>query len=299
MSQAQILTELSSIRDWLRYTVSQFESSDIFFGHGTSNAYDEAVWLIFGFLHLPHDTIENFLDADLTGKEKKDLLFLIEKRIKEKIPTAYLLNEAWLGDYKFYVDERVIVPRSLIAESLSENLYPWIDDPEKIFSGLDLCSGSGCLGIMMAHSFQNAIIDLVDLSEKALQVAEININHYGLNDRTELIQSDLFDALKDKKYDLIISNPPYVNQSSVDSFPMEFLKEPSMALGSGEDGLDHTIRIINEAKRYLNDDGILIVEIGHNKEVLLNKFSKLKFQWLDVSLGNDFVFMLQKSQLPD
>jgi len=299
LSKAQILTELSSIRDWLRYTVSQFESSDIFFGHGTSNAYDEAVWLIFGFLHLPHDTIENFLDADLTGKEKKDLLFLIEKRIKEKIPTAYLLNEAWLGDYKFYVDERVIVPRSLIAESLSENLYPWIDDPEKIFSALDLCSGSGCLGIMMAHSFQNAIIDLVDLSEKALQVAEININHYGLNDRTELIQSDLFDALQDKKYDLIISNPPYVNQSSVDSFPMEFLKEPSMALGSGEDGLDHTIRIINEAKRYLNDDGILIVEIGHNKEVLLNKFSKLKFQWLDVSLGNDFVFMLQKSQLPD
>ncbi len=299
MSQAQILTELSSIRDWLRYAVSRFEGSDVFFGHGTSNAYDEAIWLIFGFLHLPHDTIDNFLDADLTGKEKKDLLFLIEKRIKDKIPTAYLLHEAWLRDYKFYVDERVIVPRSLIAESLSENLYPWIDDPEKIFSGLDLCSGSGCLGIMMAHSFQNAIIDLVDLSEKALQVAEININHYGLNDRTELIQSDLFDALKDKKYDLIISNPPYVNQSSVDSFPMEFLKEPSMALGSGEDGLDHTIRIINEAKRYLNDDGILIVEIGHNKEVLLNKFSKLKFQWLDVSLGNDFVFMLQKSQLPD
>jgi ribosomal protein L3 glutamine methyltransferase len=299
LSQAQILIELSSIRDWLRYTVSQFESSDIFFGHGTSNAYDEAVWLIFGFLHLPHDTIENFLDASLTGKEKKDLLFLIEKRIKDKIPTAYLLNEAWLRDYKFYVDERVIVPRSLIAESLSENLCPWIDDPEKIFSALDLCSGCGCLGIMMAHSFQNAIIDLVDLSEKALQVAEININHYGLNDRTELIQSDLFDALQDKKYDLIISNPPYVNQASVDSFPMEFLKEPSMALGSGEEGLDHTIRIINEAKRYLNDDGILIVEIGHNKEVLLNKFPTLKFQWLDVSLGNDFVFMLQKSQLPD
>ena len=299
MSQAQILTELSSIRDWLRYAVSRFEDSDVFFGHGTSNAYDEAIWLIFGFLHLPHDTIDNFLDADLTGKEKKDLLFLIEKRIKDKIPTAYLLNEAWLRDYKFYVDERVIVPRSLIAESLSENLYPWIDDPEKIFSALDLCTGSGCLGIMMAHSFQNAMIDLVDLSEKALQVAEININHYGLNDRTELIQSDLFNALKGKKYDLIISNPPYVNQTSVDSFPMEFLKEPSMALGSGEDGLDHTVRIIKEAKSYLNDDGILIVEIGHNKEVLLNKFPKLQFQWLDVSLGNDFVFMLQKSQLPD
>lgn len=299
MSQTQILNELSSIRDWLRYAVSRFEDSDVFFGHGTSNAYDEAVWLIFGFLHLPHDTIENFLDAHLTSKEKKDLSFLIEKRINDKIPTAYLLNEAWLRDYKFYVDERVIVPRSLIAESLSENLYPWIDDPEKIYSALDLCTGSGCLGIMMAHSFQNAIIDLVDISEKALQVAEINVNHYGLHDRIELIQSDLFDRLKGKKYDLIISNPPYVNQTSVDSFPMEFLKEPSMALGSGEDGLDHTIRIIHEAKHYLNDDGILIVEIGHNKEILLKKFPKLQFQWLDVSLGNDFVFMLEKSQLSD
>ena len=299
MSQTQILNELSSIRDWLRYAVSQFEDSDVFFGHGTSNAYDEAVWLIFGFLHLPHDTIENFLDAHLTSKEKKDLSFLIEKRINDKIPTAYLLNEAWLRDYKFYVDERVIVPRSLIAESLSENLYPWIDDPEKIYSALDLCTGSGCLGIMMAHSFQNAMIDLVDLSEKALQVAEINVNHYGLHDRIELIQSDLFNGLEGKKYDLIISNPPYVNQTSVDSFPMEFLKEPSMALGSGEDGLDHTIRIIREAKQYLNDDGMLIVEIGHNKEILLKKFPKLQFQWLDVSLGNDFVFMLEKSQLPD
>ena len=299
MSQTQILNELSSIRDWLRYAVSQFEDSDVFFGHGTSNAYDEAVWLIFGFLHLPHDTIENFLDAHLTSKEKKDLSFLIEKRINDKIPTAYLLNEAWLRDYKFYVDERVIVPRSLIAESLSENLYPWIDDPEKIYSALDLCTGSGCLGIMMAHSFQNAMIDLVDLSEKALQVAEINVNHYGLHDRIELIQSDLFNGLEGKKYDLIISNPPYVNQTSVDSFPMEFLKEPSMALGSGEDGLDHTIRIIHEAKQYLNDDGMLIVEIGHNKEILLKKFPKLQFQWLDVSLGNDFVFMLEKFQLPD
>ena len=299
MSQTQILNELSSIRDWLRYAVSRFEDSDVFFGHGTSNAYDEAVWLIFGFLHLPHDTIENFLDAHLTSKEKKDLSFLIEKRINDKIPTAYLLNEAWLRDYKFYVDERVIVPRSLIAESLSENLYPWIDDPEKIYSALDLCTGSGCLGIMMAHSFQNAIIDLVDISEKALQVAEINVNHYGLHDRIELIQSDLFNGLEGKKYDLIISNPPYVNQTSVDSFPMEFLKEPSMALGSGEDGLDHTIRIIHEAKQYLNDDGMLIVEIGHNKEILLKKFPKLQFQWLDVSLGNDFVFMLEKSQLPD
>ena len=294
-----MLSELSSIRDWLRYTVSRFESSDVFFGHGTSNAYDEAVWLIFGFLHLPHDTIENFLDARLTSKEKKDLSFLIEKRINDKVPTAYLLNEAWLRDYKFYVDERVIVPRSLIAESLSENLYPWIDDPENIYSALDLCTGSGCLGIMMAHSFQNALIDLVDLSEKALQVAEINVNHYGLQDRIELIHSDLFNALEGKKYDLIISNPPYVNQTSVDSFPMEFLKEPSMALGSGEDGLDHTIRIIHEAKRYLNDDGMLIVEIGHNKEILLKKFPKLQFQWLDVSLGNDFVFMLEKSQLPN
>jgi ribosomal protein L3 glutamine methyltransferase len=299
LTQTKIITELSSIRDWLRYTVSRFESSEIFFGHGTTNAYDEAIWLIFGCLNLPHDTIENFLDAHLTKKEKKNLSFLIEKRINDKIPTAYLLNEAWLRGYKFYVDERVIVPRSLIAESLSENLYPWINAPEKIYNALDLCTGSGCLGIMMAHSFRNAIIDLVDLSEKALQVAKININHYGLNDKIKLIQSDLFEALENKKYDLIISNPPYVNQASVDNFPMEFLKEPSIALGSGKDGLDHTIRIIREAKRYLNENGILIIEIGHNKDVLLKKFPKLQFQWLDVSLGNDFVFMVEKSHLPD
>lgn len=207
MSQTQILNELSSIRDWLRYAVSRFEDSDVFFGHGTSNAYDEAVWIIFGFLRLPHDTIENFLDAHLTSKEKKDLLFLIEKRIKDRIPTAYLLNEAWLRDYKFYVDERVIIPRSLIAESLSENLYPWVNDPEEIYSALDLCTGSGCLGIMMAHSFQNATIDLVDLSEKALQVAEINVNHYGLHDRIELIQSDLFNALNEKNTILLFRIP--------------------------------------------------------------------------------------------
>lgn len=299
MSQTQILNELYSIRDWLRYAVSRFESSDIFFGHGTSNAYDEAVWLIFGFLHLPHDTLENFLDAHLTIKEKKGLLFLIEKRINDKTPTAYLLNEAWLRDYKFYVDERVIIPRSLIAESLSENLYPWIDNPEVIYSALDLCTGSGCLGIMMAHSFQNAVIDLVDISEKALQVAKINIDHYGLDDRIELIKSDLFNALQGKTYDLIISNPPYVNQITVDSFPTEYLKEPSIALGSGNDGLNHTIQIIHEAKKFLKDGGMLIVEIGHNKEALLDKFPKIDFQWLDVSLGNDFIFMLHKTQLPN
>jgi ribosomal protein L3 glutamine methyltransferase len=151
---------------------------------------------------------------------------------------------------------------------------------------------------MMAHSFQNAMIDLVDLSEKALQVAQINVDHYGLHERIELIQSDLFHALEGKKYDLIISNPPYVNQTSVNNFPPEFLKEPSMALGSGDEGLDHTIKIIHEAKHHLNDDGMLIVEIGHNKEALLKKFPGVQFQWLDVSLGNDFVFMLQKSQLP-
>ncbi|MSQ80425.1 MAG: 50S ribosomal protein L3 N(5)-glutamine methyltransferase [Candidatus Methylopumilus sp.] len=298
MNNPQLLNQFFSIRDWLRYTVSRFESSDIFFGHGTSNAYDEAVWLIFGFLHLPHDTIDNFLDANITVKEKKDLLLLIEKRINEKIPTAYLLNEAWLKDYKFYVDERVIVPRSLIAELLSENFYPWIERPESIHIALDLCTGSGCLGIMMAHVFQNASIDLVDISEKALQVAQINTDNYGLNDQLNLIQSDLFQALDEKKYDLIISNPPYVNQASVDKFPLEFLKEPNIALGSGNDGLDHTIKIIHEAKKYLNDDGVLIVEIGHNKEILLEKFPQTEFQWLEVSLGNDFVFMLHKSQLP-
>lgn len=291
------VTELHTIRDWLRFAVSQFEASDIFYGHGTDNAYDEAVWLIMSALHLPHDTLNNFLDARLTTAERQKLAGFIDQRITEHKPTAYLVKEAWLQGFKFYVDERVIVPRSFIAELLSEDLSPWIEYPEMIESAADICTGSGCLGILLANSFPNAAIDVIDISPDAIDVANINISNYGLQDQITAIQSDMFTALQGKKYDLIISNPPYVDAPSMAELPAEYRNEPQLALGSGIAGLDHTHTILREAANYLNDDGLLIVEIGHNRDALLEAYPELPFTWLEVSSGNEFVFLLTKSQL--
>lgn len=291
------VTELHTIRDWLRFAVSQFEASDIFFGHGTDNAYDEAVWLIMSALHLPHDTLNNFLDARLTTEERQKLAGFIDQRVTEHKPTAYLVKEAWLQGFKFYVDERVIVPRSFIAELLSEDLSPWIEYPEMIESAADICTGSGCLGVLLANSFPNAAIDVIDISPDAIDVANININNYGLQDQITAIQSDMFTALQGKKYDLIISNPPYVDAPSMAELPAEYRNEPQLALGSGAAGLDHTHTILREAANYLNDDGLLIVEIGHNRDALLEAYPDLPFTWLEVSSGNEFVFLLTKSQL--
>ncbi len=289
--------ELFTIRDWLRFTVSQFEESDIFFGHGTDNSYDEAVWLILSALHLPHDTLHNFLDAVITEHERKHLANLIEQRITKRTPTAYLVREAWLRGFKFYVDERVIVPRSFIAELLEDGLQPWIEYPEMLESAVDICTGSGCLGILLAEAFPNAAIDVVDISLDAIAVANINIANYGLQDQITAIQSDMFSALKGRKYDLIISNPPYVDAPSMGQLPAEYRNEPQLALGSGVAGLDHTHTILREAANHLNDGGILVVEIGHNRDALLEAYPKLPFTWLEVESGNQFVFLLTKEQL--
>jgi ribosomal protein L3 glutamine methyltransferase len=294
--------ELFTIRDWLRFTVSQFEESDIFFGHGTDNSYDEAVWLILSALHLPHDTLHNFLDAVITEQERKHLAHLIEQRITKRTPTAYLVREAWLRGFKFYVDERVIVPRSFIAELLEDGLQPWIEYPELVHSAADICTGSGCLGVLLAEAFPDAQIDVVDISQDAIAVANINIANYGLESRISAIQSDMFTALQDekngcKKYDLIISNPPYVDAPSMATLPTEYRNEPQIALGSGVAGLDHTHTILREAKKYLNDDGILVVEIGHNRDALEAAYPDLAFTWLQVESGNQFVFLLTKEQL--
>jgi len=254
-------TELFTIRDWLRYSVSQFEASDIFYGHGTDNAYDEAVWLVMSALHLPMDTLNNFFDARITASERNKLALLIEQRITSHTPTAYLVKEAWLQGLKFYVDERVLVPRSFIAELLSDDLSPWIEYPELVESAADICTGSGCLGIMLASAFPNSAIDVVDISSDALVVANINIVNYGLQEQVTAIQSDMFAALKGKTYDVIISNPPYVDAPSMAELPAEYRNEPKIALGSGNDGLDHTHTLLREAGQYLNEDGILIVEI--------------------------------------
>ena len=292
-----IQSELVTIRDWLRFTVSQFEVSDIFFGHGTDNAYDEAVWLILSSLHLPHDTLNNFLDARVTSVERSNLGILIEQRIINHTPTAYLLKEAWLQGFKFYVDERVIVPRSFIAELLNDHLHPWVEFPEMLESAADICTGSGCLGILLANSFPNAAIDVIDISADAIDVANINIQNYGLEEQITAIQSDMFSELEGKEYDVIISNPPYVDAPSMSTLPAEYQNEPQLALGSGADGLDHTHTLLREAAKYLHDDGLLIVEIGHNREALIGAYPDLGFIWLEVSSGNQLVFLLTKSQL--
>ena len=297
---AQQLTDsLFTIRDWLRYSVSRLEESGVFFGHGTDNAYDESVWLVMSALHLPLDTLDNFLDARITKEEAKHLAHLIERRVTERVPTAYLLREAWLKGFKFYVDERVIVPRSFIAELLEDGLAPWIEYPEMVESAADICTGSGCLGILLAHAFPNASIDVVDISPDAIAVANINIKNYDLADQITAVQSDMFSGLKGKKYDLIISNPPYVDAPAMSALPQEYRNEPQIALGSGVAGLDHTHILLKEAKKYLNDDGILVVEIGHNRDALLDAYPELPFTWLDVESGNEFVFLLTKEQLPD
>ena len=293
----ELSEQLFTIRDWMRFTVSRFEESEIFFGHGTDNAYDEAAWLILSALHLPHDTLDNFMDARLTEPERKHLAHLVERRIVDRTPTAYLVREAWLRGFKFYVDERVIVPRSFIAELLENGLMPWVEFPEMVESAADICTGSGCLGILLTHAFPNAAVDVIDISPDAIDVANINIEKYGLQEQITAIQSDMFTALKGKRYDVIISNPPYVDAPSMAQLPEEYRNEPQLALGSGEAGLDHTHTLLHDAANYLNDGGILVVEIGHNRDALLETYPDVPFTWLEVDSGNEFVFLLTKAQL--
>lgn len=296
---ANITEELTTIRDWLRYTVSRFEESEIFYGHGTDNAYDEAVWLILRALHLPLDTLDNFQDAVITSTERKHLAHLVERRITERTPTAYLLREAWLKGYQFYVDERVIVPRSFIAELLDDGFSPWIEYPEMVEQVADICTGSGCLGVLLADTFPNAQVDVIDISRDAIDVCNINIRKYQLEERMTAIQSDMFAALQGKMYDVIISNPPYVDAPSMARLPAEYRNEPQLALGSGSAGLDHTHTLIQQAAQYLNDGGILVVEIGHNRDALLEAYPLVPFTWLEVASGDEFVFLLTKQQLLD
>jgi len=290
-------SELRTIRDWLRFTVSSFNKSGLAFGHGNLNAFDEAAYLILHTLHLPLDQLEPFLDARLLHQEIDALANTIEARINQRVPMAYLTHEAWLGEYRFYVDERVIVPRSFIAELLREHLEPWIIDADSIGSALDMCTGSGCLAILTALTFPNARVDGVDISNDALEVARRNVGDYGLEDRVSLVQSDLFKNLKGRKYDLIITNPPYVNAESMAALPREYKHEPELALASGDDGLDHIRVILREAPKHLTKAGILVVEAGNNRNELEAAFPELPFQWLEISAGDEYVFLLHREDL--
>jgi ribosomal protein L3 glutamine methyltransferase len=291
-------TQLQTIRDLLRFAVSRFHEADLFFGHGSVSAYDEAAYLILHTLHLPLDRLEPFLDARLTAAELEQVLEMIERRATEKIPSAYLTREAWLGDFSFFVDERVIVPRSFIAELLREQLAPWIENPGAIRSALDLCTGSGCLAILLAYAFPNATIDAADISPGALEVAQRNVAEYNLEHQVNLIQSNLFAELGGRTYDLIISNPPYVSAEAMAALPEEYRHEPENALASGTDGLEATRTILNEAAGHLTQRGILIVEIGHNRESLERAYPEVPFTWLETSAGDEFVFLLKRDQLP-
>lgn len=290
---------LKTVRDCLRFAISRFNAAKLFFGHGSDNAHDEAAYLILHTLHLPLDQMEPFLDARLTQSELYGVLNIIEQRVEQRIPAAYLTHLAFLGDFSFYVDERVIVPRSFIAELLREQLAPWVDDPEMVTAVLDLCTGSGCLAILAAHAFPNALVEGADLSPDALDVARRNVEDYGLQNQIELIASDLFDNLQGRTYDLIISNPPYVDAPSVAALPQEYLHEPKLALGSGEDGLDATRIILEQAAQHLNPGGLLVVEIGHNRDALEVAYPDLPFTWLEVNAGNEFVFLLHREELPN
>lgn len=289
--------DLVTVRDLIRFAVSRFNEEKLFFGHGSANAFDEAAYLVLHTLKLPPDKLEPFFEAKLTSFERDAVLNIIERRVRERIPAAYLTFEAWLGEHKFYVDQRVIVPRSFIAELLRDELLPWVADAEAVESALDLCTGSGCLAILTALTFPHAVIDAVDLSADALEVARRNVDDYALADRVELIRSNMFDEIEGRRYDLIISNPPYVTAKSMSALPQEYSREPQMALASGIDGLDHVRVILREAPNYLNDGGLLVVEVGFNREGMETVFPNLPVTWAETSAGDGVVFLITREDL--
>ena len=289
--------ELETLRDWLRFAVTRFGEAKLTFGHGTTNAYDEAAYLLLHALSLPLDRLEPFLDARLTLAEQADIAALLSRRIDERIPAAYLTSEAWLGDFRFFVDKRVVIPRSYIAELLPDGLAPYVESADTVGRALDLCTGSGCLAILIAHAYPNADIDAVDISSDALAVAQHNVSDYDLAGRINLIRSNLFDNLRDKTYDLIISNPPYVTTMAMEGLPPEFRHEPEAALAGGDDGLDIVRTVIEAAPRHLNARGVLVVEVGSGKAAVEAAFPQMPFVWLTTRSSTDAVFLLTRDDL--
>ncbi|MBQ8828858.1 MAG: 50S ribosomal protein L3 N(5)-glutamine methyltransferase [Burkholderiaceae bacterium] len=289
---------LRTIRDFIRYATTRLYESPATFMHGYDNPMEEASFLVLRSLSLPLESEIKFLDSALAENERKKVLTAISRRCDQLVPTAYIVNEWWLTGYDFYVDERVLIPRSFIAELLEDQLTPWITEPESVNSVLDMCTGSACLGILATNAFPMATVDCVDISPDALEVARINIKDYGLEDIVTPIQSDLFSNLEGKKYDVIISNPPYVTQKAMDELPGEYRHEPSLALVAGDDGMDIVKRLIADAKKHLNDGGVLIVEIGDGRQAFEEAFPELPAMWLTTSAGDDMVFLVHKEDLP-
>ena len=289
---------LRTIRDALRFAVTRFSEANLFYGHGQVDAFDEASFLIMRALSLPVERLDIFLDAFLTIGEINSLLQLIERRVRSRMPAAYLLNEAWLQGYRFYVDTRCIIPRSFIAELLREEMHPWIEEPASVRRVLDLCTGSGCLAVLAANVFPNAQVDAVDLSVDALAVATRNIDDYSLRSRVRLVCSNLFAELMGQRYDVILCNPPYVTNASMEQLPPEFRHEPRMALAGGEDGMDLVRTVVRESRAHLEPDGVIFVEVGDGRDAVERSFPDLPLTWVDTSAGEDMVFMAHQKELP-
>ena len=284
-----------TVRQFVEWAVPKFEQADLFYGHGTDNAYDEAVYLIFGVLQMPFDVSESEIDKPLPDQACEQVKTIIQQRIKTRQPAAYLLGEAWFCGLPFYVNENVLVPRSPFAELINDQFQPWLTrEPKRI---LDIGTGSGCIAIACALVFPDAEVDAVDISDQALEVAAKNVERHGLNDRLHLIKSDVLNGLDQKKYDLIISNPPYVSAEDVAVLPEEYHHEPALGLEGGGDGLDIVRRILAAAKHHLTEDGLLVVEVGLMQETLSESMPELPFTWLDFEQGGEGVFLLNASEL--
>ncbi|MDB2386396.1 50S ribosomal protein L3 N(5)-glutamine methyltransferase [Shewanella sp.] len=295
----EAVNELRTIGDMLRWGVSRFNDANIYYGHGTDNAWDEAIALVFHALHLPEQLGQQVIHSNLTISEKHKIVELIIRRVRERLPVPYLTNKAMFAGLEFYVDERVLVPRSPIAELIANRFSPWLYN-KQVNRVMDLCTGSGCIAIACAYEFEDAEVDALDISDDALEVAQINIETLGVMERVFPMESDLFSAIpKGPQYDLIVSNPPYVDAEDIGDMPDEYHHEPEIGLASGRDGLDLTKRILANAADYLTEDGLLVVEVGNSMVHMIEQFPDVPFTWVNFENGGDGVFILTRDQLLD
>jgi ribosomal protein L3 glutamine methyltransferase len=298
MTVSPIQDTLVTLRDYVRFGASRFAEAELSFGHGTAGPLDEAAALVLHALHLPYDLPGGYFDARLTLEERSLVLGLIERRIAERKPLAYLTREAPFAGLSFYVDERVLIPRSPIAELIDRCFEPWVD-PDDVRDVLDLCTGSGCIAIACALAFPDARVDATDVSPDALAVAKLNVERHGVNDRVRLILSDIYEELGERRYDLIVSNPPYVSAAEWRNLSPEFHSEPRLGLEAGDDGLDCVRRILGGARRHLKPEGVLIVEVGNTACVLEQRYPRVPFCWLEFERGGDGVFLLTATQIDE